>query len=86
LEIRLGEDLAVSAWALAANSGHARELESILAEAFRLCDGSSKSVSAGLHYHAGRAYQALQMRDRSQEHFRQAAELDPQGVFGRMAR
>src|SRR3989442_7735175 len=59
LDSRLGEDLAVLAWAVAANSGEAREVESLLAEAFQLCGTKSKPILAQFHYHAGRAYEAL---------------------------
>ena len=86
LDYRLGEDLAVLAWALAANSAETASVDSALAEGFRLCGVRSKSILAQLHYHAGRAYHALQLSDRSREHFDRAAEIDPQGRFGRMAR
>jgi len=83
---RLGEDLAVLAWALAANTRGPDEVEAALVEAFKLCGRKSVSILAQLHYHAGRAYLALASRDRSNDHFRQAAEIDPNGRFGRMAR
>ncbi len=86
LDSRLGEDLAVLAWAVAANSGEAREVESLLAEAFQLCGTKSKPILAQFHYHAGRAYEALKLLEKSREHFRQAIEIDPQGNFGRLAR
>lgn len=86
LEHRLGEDLAVLAWALAANSADASEVESTLSRALQLCSTNSKPALALVHYHAGRAYSALQMREKSEEHFRQAAEIDRQGICGRMAR
>ena len=86
LEYRLGEDLAVLAWALAANAADTDEVDSALAEGFRLCGVRTKSILAQVHYHAGRAYLALHISDKSQEHFHRAAEVDPQGRFGRMAR
>jgi len=86
LDTRLGEDLGVLAWAVAVNSGDAREVESILAEAFPLCGTKTKPVLAELHYHAGRAYAALNLREKSREHLLQAADIDPQGIFGNMAR
>ncbi|MGA2347407.1 MAG: tetratricopeptide repeat protein [Candidatus Sulfotelmatobacter sp.] len=85
LDQRLGEDLGVLAWAVAANSGSLSEVEPMLTEAFRLCGTRSKPVLAQLHYHAGRAYKAIQERAKSQEHFRNASEIEPQGVFGRLA-
>ena len=86
LDQRLGEDLALLAWALAANSGHPSEVESLLAEAFRLCGTESRPVLAQLHYHAAKAYKALGVINKSQEHFCCASEIEPQGVFGRLAR
>lgn len=85
LDQRLGEDLAVLAWAVAANSGGAHEVESLLTEAFSLC-AKTNPILGQVHYHAGRAYAALQMMEKGHEHFRQAAQIDPQGIFGRLAR
>jgi tetratricopeptide (TPR) repeat protein len=85
LDLRLAEDLAVLAWAVA-NSGGAEEVESLLIEAFTLCGTNTKPILAQLHYHAGKAYAALKDAQNSQAHFRQAAELDPQGTVGRFAR
>jgi tetratricopeptide (TPR) repeat protein len=86
LDQRLGEDLAVLAWAVAANSGDAHEVESLLTEAFALSGTKTKPILAQLHYYAGRAYAALKDTQNSQTHFRQAAEIDPQGIFGGFAR
>jgi len=86
LSDRLGEDLAVLAWALAANAQDPAEVEAALAEAFKLCGRKSVSIVAQIHYHAGRAYLALASRNRSNDHFRQAEQIDPNGRFGRMAR
>jgi tetratricopeptide (TPR) repeat protein len=86
LDSRLGEDLAVLAWAVAENCHDIHEVEQLLAEAFPLCGTKSKPILAQTHYHAGRAYQALNLPEKSREHFRQAVETDPQGNFGRLAR
>ena len=94
LETRLGEDLAVLAWAVAANSTTsstatseaAKEVDSLLAEAFHLCGGKTKPVVAQVHYHAGKAYESLLQGEKACEHFRQAAEADPKGTYGRLAR
>ena len=85
LDKRLGEDFAVLAWAIAANSGDAREAESVLAKAFPLCGTKTKPILAQIHYHAGKAYEALKMPEKARDHFRQAMEIDPQGIFGRLA-
>lgn len=86
LDSRLGEDLGVLAWALAANGKPAQEVDSTLAEAFHLCGSGTKPVLAELHYHAGRAYAELHDTEKSREHFCQAAEIDLQGQIGRKAR
>jgi hypothetical protein len=57
-------------------------VEGALAEAFQLCGNSNVSISAQIHYHAGRAYVSLTKIDKSKEHFRQAAQIDPNGRFG----
>jgi tetratricopeptide (TPR) repeat protein len=93
LDTRLGEDLAVLAWAVATNSTTsstaiseaAREVEALLAEAFRLCGEKTKPVVAQVHYQAGKAYEALLQGEKAREHFRQAAEADPKGTYGRLA-
>lgn len=85
LDKRLGEDFAVLAWALAANSGDAGEVESLLAKVFPLCGTKTKPILAQIHYHAGKAYETLKMSEKAREHFHQAVEVDPQGVFGRLA-
>ncbi len=86
LDSRLGEDLAVLAWAVAANSSNIDEVESLLAEAFPLCGTKTKPILAQLHYYAGRAYAALKMPEKSREHLHQVIEIDPHGIFGRLAR
>jgi tetratricopeptide (TPR) repeat protein len=86
LEHRLGEDLAVLAWALAANSAGIGTIEFLSGEAIRLCGNAAKAILAQVHYHVGQAYLALQSTEKSLEHFHHAAEIDPQGIFGSMAR
>lgn len=86
LRHRLGEDLAVLAWALAANAAGVSTVEFLIREALRLCNDSPKSTLAQVHYHTGQAYLALQNEEEGREYFRQAAKIDPQGLFGAMAR
>src|SRR5579864_7006453 len=92
LDSRLGEDLATLAWAVAANStvaanqGATTEVESLLAESFQLCGTKTKPILAQIYYQAGKAYEALKMPEKAREHFRQAAEVDSKGVYGRLAR
>ena len=84
--LRVGEDLALFAWAVAANSPDAPQVESLLAEAFPLCAGSAKMIQAQQHFYAGQAYAALKMTEKSAYHFSEASRVDPQGQFGRLAR
>jgi hypothetical protein len=58
----------------------------MLTEAFALCGTKTKPILAQLHYHAGRTHSALKNAEKSRAHFRQATEIDPQGIFGRLAR
>jgi tetratricopeptide (TPR) repeat protein len=84
-DLRVGEDLALLAWAEAANSSDPQKVDALLAEAFPLCANAAKMVQAQQHYYAGRAYSALQLREKAAEHFLQARTVDPQGQFGRLA-
>jgi tetratricopeptide (TPR) repeat protein len=94
LDTRLGEDLATLAWAVAANAtavfssanpSAVTEVESLLAESFQLCGTKTKPVLAQIYYQAGKAYEALRMPEKARQNFRQAAEVDPRGVYGRLA-
>lgn len=84
--LNLAEALATLAWAVAADSGDAPEVMRLVAEALPLCGGDNKPILGQLHYHAGRAYAALGIAERSAEHFEQASAADPQGNYGRLAR
>ena len=86
VDTRLGEDLAVLAWAVAANSGTRSEIESHISEALRLCDRKTKATAAEMHYHFGRAYQALSLGLEAQDHFRRAMDTDSNGLWARKAR
>jgi tetratricopeptide (TPR) repeat protein len=86
LEHRLGEDLAVLAWALSANGAGIGTVEFVSGEAVRLCASGAKAILAQVHCHIGQAYLALQETEKSRKHFCSAAEIDPKGIFGTMAR
>jgi tetratricopeptide (TPR) repeat protein len=86
LQHRLGEDLAVLAWALSVNGAGIGTVEFTSEEAVRLCADGSKAILAEAHYHIGQAYFALRESDKSRDHFRSAAEIDSKGIFGAMAR
>jgi len=80
------EALATLAWAVAEHSKDAAEVERLLAEALPLCGNESRPIRAQLHYHAGRAYSALGQMEMSARQFEQAAQIDPHGNYGRLAR
>jgi len=63
-----------------------REPGALLADTILLCGDKTKPYLAQAHYHAGCAYHELKIPEKSAYHFRQAMEIDPQGVFGRLAR
>jgi tetratricopeptide (TPR) repeat protein len=84
-DLRVGEDLALLAWAEASNSCDVQQVDSLLAEAFPLCANAAKMVQAQQHYYAGRAYSALQVLEKAAEHFLEARTVDLQGQFGRLA-
>jgi tetratricopeptide (TPR) repeat protein len=85
LDTRLGEDLAVLAWAVAANTGNVGEVDKLVTEAFQLCGTRTKPILSQIHYHAGQAYEALNNPERAQDHFRHAREIDPKGIFARLS-
>ena len=85
LDSRVGEDLATLAWAEAANGASVAAVEGMLSEAAPLCARQAKAIQAQFHYHAGRAYQLLNLPEKSAEQFGWAAEIDPHGQYGRTA-
>ena len=85
--MRLGEDLVVLAWAIAANSGDTLRPEPLLTEALPMCMATtSKPILAHFHYFAGRTYKALKGSEKAIEHFLKATEIDRTGRYGRLAR
>ena len=88
-EYQLAESLTTMAWAVAVHSGEASEVERLIGEAFSQCGEDQKPVLGHLHYLAGAAYSVLgttDARDQSAYHFQEAAAIDPQGNFGRLAK
>ena len=86
--LNLAEALATLAWAVAAHSSDAAEVERLLEEAFPLCGDEYRQIRAHLHCMAAAAYSALGTaggRERSADHLQQAAAADPQGTYGRRA-
>jgi tetratricopeptide (TPR) repeat protein len=84
--INLSEDLATLAWAQAASTGDAAEVEKLSAEAVGLCNGFPVTSTAQVHVHCGMAYAALGDSAKRAQHFEDAARVDPQGIWGREAK
>ncbi|HSB18175.1 MAG TPA: tetratricopeptide repeat protein [Bryobacteraceae bacterium] len=84
--LNLSESLAVFAWALTKNSVDPAEVEGALTEAFALCGETTKPIRARLHYCASQAFSALGNTAESTRHIQFAAEIDPLGNYGRLAR
>ena len=85
LDLNLAESLAALAWAVAVYAGDAERTESLLEDAFALCPERTRPIRAELHYHAARAYLALDRVDTCQVQLVRAIEADPKGNFGRLA-
>ena len=88
-DMDLAEAMATLAWAVAAHSADASEVDRLVADAFPLCSEEYKPIQAHLHFLAGGAYSALGgrgAREKSADYFQQAAAADPQGNFGRLAK
>ena len=84
--LNLAQSIAVLAWAVAEDSRDSAEVHRLLDEAFQLCGDAVKPALAEVHYYAGFACAALGDKEDGLSHFVQAAALDPQGNYGRLAR
>jgi tetratricopeptide (TPR) repeat protein len=85
-DVSLGESLSTLAWAEAVNSGSASEVERLLQEAFGHGVENHVPVMAKLHYNAGRAWAAIGKTEQSVTELNRAAEIDPRGNTGRLAK
>lgn len=83
-ETNLSESLAVLAWALARSGADSNKVEAAVQESFA-AGATAKPVLGEIHYFAGRAFEELRNGERSRNQFRVAAEVDPLGVYGRLA-
>lgn len=81
----LAESLALVAWAVAANEGAEAQVDKLVNEAVAVCDPNTKPVLAEIHYFSAMAWTALAKPAEAAIHFRQAADLDPEGTYGRLA-
>jgi tetratricopeptide (TPR) repeat protein len=84
---RLNMGLAISAlaWALAVARHDRAQVDSLIADALPLVGSTVKPDIAQVHYHAARAYLALGDPAESTQYREEAARLDPQGTWGRLA-
>ena len=82
--VNLAEDLATLAWAVAVSSRDRAEVDHLVDEASKLAV-TAVSPAALVHCHIGHAYLALGHEARSEQHFAEAARVDPNGFRGRSA-
>jgi hypothetical protein len=82
----LGEDLGTLAWAIGAESRDAAEVARLAVEAVTKASGSSVEARARVQYCLGRAYTALNNPEVASSHYEEAARIDVQGHWGRVAK
>jgi tetratricopeptide (TPR) repeat protein len=81
---RMGVTLSAQAWALAA-CGRGADARQAIEKALKSPARRTSSPLAHIHYNAGMALIALSDHACATAHFRRAAELDPEGRWGRLA-
>lgn len=81
----LGAELATLAWAVAASSHNASEVDSLVAEADSFSAGIPVSSIAQVHLYSAMAYATLGNDAKRAQHLQAAARVDPCGVWGREA-
>jgi tetratricopeptide (TPR) repeat protein len=80
---RLGVTVSVKAWALAA-CGRGADARQAIEEALKSPARGTRSPLAHIHYNAGMALVALSDPAGATAHFKRAADLDPEGRWGRL--
>jgi tetratricopeptide (TPR) repeat protein len=85
-ELNVSESLAIYAWALSRNRGTRADVEAAIMDSIAIGPGAAKPVLSRIHFFAGQAYAALGDAAESSHHFRCAAEIDPDGNYGRLSR
>jgi glutathione S-transferase len=86
LSARVQDDYwVVKAWALA-KLGHASEVAPAIEKALKATNKRSPNDFAGTHYRAGMAMRALGNETAAKQHFKLAAEYDPRGWRGTLAK
>jgi tetratricopeptide (TPR) repeat protein len=85
-KLTMGENLATLAWAIAAASHDAPEVERLVTEAVAIVGTRTLSSTVQVQCHCGRAFAELGDGARSAHHFEETVRLDQQGEWGRAAR
>jgi tetratricopeptide (TPR) repeat protein len=85
-DMNLGADLATLAWVVAVALQDKAHVDQLAAEALSFADDLPVADSAQIHFHSGLAFAALGDASRSMQCFMEAAQIDPQGRWGRAAR
>jgi tetratricopeptide (TPR) repeat protein len=83
--MNLGLELATLAWAVAVSSRNAPEVEKLVTEADSFCAGIPVTSRARVHFYSGMAYASLGDEAKRAQHFEAAAQVDPNGAWGREA-
>ncbi len=81
---RIGEMLAVKAWATAQIGDH-QEAETILQQALTEADPKMRPTLASIHLRAGKIYRLLNNQSAANKHFQHAYQIDPNGAYGQRA-
>jgi tetratricopeptide (TPR) repeat protein len=68
-----------------ARLGQHHEAESVILEAFRMADAKNVPGVALLHWYAGMAFAAMGQPSKASDHFQEAAAIDAQGKYGKLA-
>ena len=82
----LCEAVSTLAWAVAVNAKDEWEIGKLDRETSALYNAKNKPATALMHYCMGRAYTELGKTKPGTEHFTKAAEAEPQGNYGRLAK
>jgi tetratricopeptide (TPR) repeat protein len=85
-KLTVSENLATLAWAVAAATHDAGEVERLATEAADTVGTSSLSSTVQVRYHCGRAYAEVGDLEKSTQQFEKTVRLDLQGEWGRAAR
>ena len=82
----ISESLAILAWAVGSTDGSEWDIDKITAESLGLWGKNTTPALAQIHCHVAQGYMAVGKELKAMQHFEQAATLDPNGYYGRLAK